>query len=569
MAYSQNASELKEFEVMQIFRSDGVDSGPGYWAEPLKKTTKTSGGKDVVSTRKVGLSRLDDSDPRFNEWRLKLGLLLKQELSPAPQEGLPWFVPFPKGYWLYEKSKHFLVSGYPIKGKLYKTPQEFGVHLLWLLSSSEDRRDCCCIFCNTPDTEANTSSSNTSNASNTNANTNNAATKAADASKTGPLSAATTTGPSQGQTTAAGGQEASTKISTLKNRKPARLSATGAVSPAVYQPPARMPTVSALFRTGELVWYSHEQSWRIGLITISESTWHQITPIGHASVPMPKINKAPTDIRPFLAFSVPQVSQEALKGLSFDDVPWGDRVRPLQAAGNHNAVESLMLDASKLGALKINRSYSFFNRFGANNGTTSYKGIFLGAERIHVDDVLRISQTPPGQPPQNAQQPEAMDMVHFLLKGIYTMEASAGTLFFHGDVVRLVQSPVPEGSSILTPEGLPPVLLEEATYRNNSSTAAAWKWHWVAVEKNTWRREPDIKGRFYSMPRLGPILLAPQMKAGPRDKVAPALNGRLDAVLYGPNVGETKTRAETVRDIIPEHAVFKFDEQEVQFENDV
>ncbi|KAL5621796.1 hypothetical protein BROUX41_005741 [Berkeleyomyces rouxiae] len=559
MAHSQNASELKDFEVMQIFRSDGVDSGPGYWAEPLKKVTKTVGGKEVVSTRKAGLVRLDDTDARFNEWRLKLGILLKQELSPAPQEGLPWFVPFPKGYWLYEKSKHFLVSGYPIKGKLYKTPQEFGVHLLWLLSSSTNRKDCCCIFCNVPDDD-NYKGGMTAKATDSAKASITTATGATAYTNGAPASAV------QIQSTAAN-QESSTKISTLKNRKPARQTGASIVSPAVYQP-VLAPTVSALFRTGELVWYSHEQSWRIGLITISESTWHQITPIGHTSVPAPKINKAPTDIRPFLAFSVPQVSQEALKGLSFDDVPWGDHVRPLQAANNHNAVESLMLDASKLGALKINKSFSFFNRFGANNGTTSYKGIFLGAERVHVDDVLRISQVPQGQATQLIPQPEALNMVHFLLKGIYTMEVSAGTIFFHGDVVKLVQSP-PQGSTILTPEGLPAVLFEEATYRNNSSTAAAWKWHWVVMESNTWRKEPDIKGRFYSMPRLGPILLAAQMKAGPRDKVAPALNGRLDAVLYGPNVGEAKTRAETVKDIIPENSVFKFDEREVQFENDV
>jgi hypothetical protein len=64
--------------------------------------------------------------------------------------GLPWFVNFPQGYWLYEKSKHLWVSGYPTKARLFKTPQEFGIHLLWLLSSSEDSADCCCIHCNVP-----------------------------------------------------------------------------------------------------------------------------------------------------------------------------------------------------------------------------------------------------------------------------------------------------------------------------------------------------------------------------------------------------------------------------------
>ncbi|KKA27699.1 hypothetical protein TD95_002363 [Thielaviopsis punctulata] len=551
--------DLKEYEMMQIFRSDGADTGAGYWAEPVKKasaknTAKDANGNGGAPTRKANMNRLEPDDPRIAEWSIKLGLLLKQELSPNPHEGLPWYIPFPNGYWLYEKSKHFFVSGYPIKGKLFKTPQEFGLHLLWLLSSSQDRRDCCCVFCNVPPKNDDDEDAQKE------------APKAAPAA-----SPATQASSSTAPTAAAAPDAASTKISTIKSRKPVRQPASATVTAPVYQPvPAT--SIPALFRTGELVWYSHEHSWRLGLVTLSEATWHQITPIGHSSVLLPKISKAPVDIRPFLAFSVPQVSQEALRGLSFDQIPWADRVRPLQASGNTSAVESLFLDASKLGALKINRSYSFFNRFAANNGTTSYKGMFLGAERIHVEDVLRINQTPaanqmmPQQ--QQQQQPDPMDTVYFYLKGIYTMDASPGTIFFHGDVVQLVNQPA-AGANILAPEQLPRALFEEATFRNNSSTAAAWKWHWTVVEGNSWRKEPDVKGRFYSMLQLGPILMPAQMKTMPRDKLMPALNGRLEAVLEGRNMGETKTRMETVRDTVPGNTHFKFDEKEVQYENDV
>lgn len=59
-------------------------------------------------------------------------------------------MPFPKGYWLYERSKHLWVSGYPIKSKLFKTPQEFALHLIWLCTSSKDYKDCSCVHCNAP-----------------------------------------------------------------------------------------------------------------------------------------------------------------------------------------------------------------------------------------------------------------------------------------------------------------------------------------------------------------------------------------------------------------------------------
>ncbi|UPK96333.1 hypothetical protein LCI18_007268 [Fusarium solani-melongenae] len=146
-------SDLKEFDVIRVARTDGADTGPGYWpvtATPAVTAKKT---KDATTTEKTPrtkpqMIRLAEDDPRFVEWRVKLGILLKQELCPNPDEGNPWLVHFPRGYWLYEKSKHLWVSGYPIKAKLFKSPQEFAVHLIWLLSTSMDYRDCCCAHCN-------------------------------------------------------------------------------------------------------------------------------------------------------------------------------------------------------------------------------------------------------------------------------------------------------------------------------------------------------------------------------------------------------------------------------------
>ncbi|KAG5944001.1 hypothetical protein E4U53_006966, partial [Claviceps sorghi] len=147
-------SDTKEFDVIRIARSDGADTGPGYWPT-ISTASKKIAGKDATTSDKTPrmkpqMTRLAEDDPRFIEWRIKLGILLKQELSPNPEEGNPWYAQFPRGYWLYEKSKHLWVSGYPIKAKLYKSPQEFCVHLIWLLSASMDYKDCCCVHCNQP-----------------------------------------------------------------------------------------------------------------------------------------------------------------------------------------------------------------------------------------------------------------------------------------------------------------------------------------------------------------------------------------------------------------------------------
>ncbi|KAK1253058.1 hypothetical protein MKX08_004245 [Trichoderma sp. CBMAI-0020] len=150
--------DTKDFDVIRIARSDGADTGPGYWpvttpapaANAAKKPGKEAAAADKTPRTKPQMTRLAEDDPRFVEWRIKLGILLKQELSPNPDEGNPWYVNFPRGYWLYEKSKHLWVSGYPTKSKLFKSPQEFGVHLIWLLSASKDYGDCCCVHCNMP-----------------------------------------------------------------------------------------------------------------------------------------------------------------------------------------------------------------------------------------------------------------------------------------------------------------------------------------------------------------------------------------------------------------------------------
>ncbi|OLN88150.1 hypothetical protein CCHL11_00489 [Colletotrichum chlorophyti] len=139
-------SDLTEYAIVNICRSDGQDNGPGYWPAPVDAAKSTKKTPEKVPRAKPQMVRLAEDDPRFQEWRVKLGILLKQELSHT--EGLPWLLNFPRGYWLYEKSKHLWVSGYPVKSKLFKSPQEFGLHLLWLLSSSTDRNDCRCIHCN-------------------------------------------------------------------------------------------------------------------------------------------------------------------------------------------------------------------------------------------------------------------------------------------------------------------------------------------------------------------------------------------------------------------------------------
>ncbi|EEY15520.1 conserved hypothetical protein [Verticillium alfalfae VaMs.102] len=313
-------SDLQEFHVIRIAHSDGQDTGPGYWPVDAAKTAKKPGAAiaDKTPRTKPQMARLEEDDPRFVEWRVKLGLLLKQELSLSPQEGLPWYIHFPRGYWLYEKSKHLWVSGYPIKSKLFKSPQEFGVHLLWLLSGSKDHNDCCCVHCIAPrvanmgdelsvQEPAAAVASTIPPPAPVSAPLAGEAVQKSIANVKAPSATPTPTAtpplrPVQPSPVATSAQSL-TPIQTpvpvpvhVPAHVPAPVQAPAPAPAPVPQPPPTVslktespvpvpivPTVNTLvpfnqnmsslfFRTGEMVWYSVTPSWRIGLIAKATST---------------------------------------------------------------------------------------------------------------------------------------------------------------------------------------------------------------------------------------------------------------------------------------------------------
>lgn len=77
-------ADTKDFDVVRICRSDGADTGPGYWPVTPATTTTKKNATDKTPRAKPQMTRLSEDDPRFVEWRVKLGILLKQELSPNP-----------------------------------------------------------------------------------------------------------------------------------------------------------------------------------------------------------------------------------------------------------------------------------------------------------------------------------------------------------------------------------------------------------------------------------------------------------------------------------------------------
>ncbi|KAM0282677.1 hypothetical protein ACHAQH_002874 [Verticillium albo-atrum] len=589
-------AEVQEFQLISIAHSDGQDFGPGYWPADASKVVKKPGAAVVekASRTKPQMVRLEEDDPRFVEWRVKLGLLLKQELSLSPQEGLSWYIHFPRGYWLYEKSKHLWVSGYPIKSKLFKSPQEFGVHILWLLSGSKDHNDCCCVHCIAPRVAYMGDELNVQEPTLTMADTI-------------PLSAPASTPPVEETKIAVPKPVTNVKIQSatptptatppMQPVQPPPVSIpTQSLTPVQTpvpvpqpQPPAPLkmespvpvpivPTVNTLapfnqntsslfFRTGEMVWYSVAPSWRIGLIAKSNTQAKQvdILPISHALFDNVQLQpKSETGLRPFLAFTVPPVSQQSLGTQAFDEVPWPEQIAAIQAEPSKR--EPLLLDASKLAAVKISMSFSLFSQLpsSADGRKMNYQGVFLGAERIEVGDTLRIRAS--------HDIGIAAEWVDLLAQGgallglreICTAADNPGTVFFKGDLYAPLTTDAPGPPSASSPASdvpetkLPRALREEFLFRNKVSPASRWRLH--LLRRDVVVREPDVRGRFYPSPRLLPVLMSHdtaglqrELQQGVVRDSARFLNQRMDTFREG-YIGRKRSRLDAVGAAVPHGA---------------
>ncbi|KAF5569025.1 hypothetical protein FPHYL_2442 [Fusarium phyllophilum] len=594
---AMNPSELKEFNVVRVARSDGSDTGPGYWpvtapsATTATKKTKDASAAEKTPRTKPQMIRLAEDDPRFTEWKVKLGILLKQELCPNPDEGNPWLVNFPRGYWLYEKSKHLWVSGYPIKVKLFKSPQEFAVHLIWLLSTSMDYRDCCCAHCNgfnsvkggmgaddaliithepikadkippkvtpvplppmpgqapqnpnqvTPRPQS-TQSTPATTAQNSPA----------------PTPAPTTSTPiqqhiqhrpparPQEQALQPQPQSQPQNQPPLQQQQPPQIQHPQSqaqqqiqqqVPPLIQvQPPQVQWSLKSpvLFRSGELVWYLNGNAWRLGVIASSTASHHEVMPIGHGIVQQNNVNKTEGEMRPFYAFTVPPVNLPELKDKEYDGVSWEAL---FQSTADGNRREMIALDASKMAAVKIDYSYSLWSKLSEepNFKRVAYWGCFFGAERIEIGDAMRLRSIP-------AELNVPAETCVLGLRRIFTTSDFPGAVFFVGHIYQLVSEDQP---NIVRDEHLPVALRNESQWRHS---VGAQRWRYALIKENVVFKEQSIRGRFYPTHRLMPILNPNEFQNSiiqrRVDEQHAHLNNRMDGV--GRYLGRKINRLDTL-----------------------
>ncbi|KAI0432590.1 hypothetical protein F5Y09DRAFT_136221 [Xylaria sp. FL1042] len=537
---------------LQVWRSDGTEMPSEY--SQYEKVEE--GSKPII------------------EWQNKLGQALAAEVLPEAT-GLYFLQEFPAHYhlrWYQAKedkkktqAKHYYLFGYPEEPgaskarKYYRSPNQFLPHLLWLIGESQDRGDCACEFCSG-------SKPITSKAAKAKVPTGQAAPPP------------TTSIPAPAPTN-------SINTNPNVNSPSLAIKNTTINSGALVQTPNRPPTVpqqpishetqrptphqasevapsisprpyliasdhDALFRAGEVVWFKNNNSWRVGM-TLTSKPSLSIIPLTHPLYRTQEVFKEEADIRPFLAFSIPQINLalQEFKGQALARIDWQTLQERFGAHTDPSRREGLAIEATKLAATRVDQSYSTFNPIQDSVPShDAFGGIFLGAEKICVGEAVRIKLS---QEQQEQSSEKGMPIV-MVVKRIF-INKDGGTLMFEGSLWTLQHVPSAQQLQTPSPAQLPTALLGEKEFRDGILRNSGWGVKWVLMNQNITVNESAIRGRFYETQRLTPILNPPKFQEMIHSQRVPdiqsLLNNRGDS--SGPYVGRVLNRAQAVAGAVP------------------
>jgi len=259
-----------------------------------------------------------------------------------------------------------------------------------------------------------------------------------------------------------------------------------------------------IYRPGELVWFNRGTAWGLSVIAkrqiLNDKPRYLVQPLSHPYQHLPaQIKDKEDDIRPWLAWSVPNPTIAALRNLTFDTVPWDRVLRGELGNGD------VQVDGSILAAKTIDGSYSLFDRLDtiAAPNEVHYNGMFLGAEKIWAGEPVRLRY--PGE-----------DLAVLIIQKMIERTSASppgSVVTFIGDIYKFVEMPSPYKTSAEWPTPLLPArMVADLHYRNRvSEMAGKHIWHeWRLLEPAARRGLADIKGRWYETEKLLPILRGTQ-----------------------------------------------------------
>ena len=600
--------EITVFKPVYVARSDGEleiktkKHGREYNRPSDAQLDKNSGEDDFYEL-------LPPGDEKSVQWKAELGEMLRQEMKRMNgPDDTPWILAdFPENYRLYRhaqkgkdragsgdskakkssKNEDYFLYGYPFdRKKRFRNSKEFFPHLLWLAEGkSDDHTDCECKHCcpswfedyiktlkPLPGRE-----------------------KIGDPPppKGKPKPAVKQqTAPASKQNVAAHPQVVIQQRPTSQDHKmvanpppkkavppPASKSTAPVTNAPVNRGPGPtviMPTPLAapksreqdvdtqvgkfLYRSGELTWFNRGAAWGLAVIINRDLFKDQrkqdcprylVQPLSHPfHHPSTKIISTEADLRPWLAWSAPGPTHQALiaRNLSYSTVDWKAVVEGAYGPGDAE------VDGSIYAAKMIDDSFSLVDQLSNNTITTgerSYNGLYFGGEKFWVGEPIRL-RVPNG--------PQDIMIVHHIIEKLKANSTNAASATIHvvGDVYRYTTTNYVPGQEPAENPHLPIRLRQDLNYRNRITIASKRTIsYWKIMQAAARITITDIKGRWYESSILLPVLhgaanFHAEVQRGELGEVGSWINGRGDANGMPGRAGTRyKDRKETFGKAVP------------------
>ncbi|KAG9525221.1 hypothetical protein KCV07_g1421, partial [Aureobasidium melanogenum] len=539
---------MGRFHPVYIRRSDGM----------LETATKT-GARIVKEANKPTPKQLDDKpksdgvkdyyrevaidESKHMDWRRKLAAMLARDLNLDMEKGYI-LAHFPENYRLFEHVKtarnpkegepktkthagggnerqDAYLYGHPLgRKKRFRSPGDFYPHLLWLATDPEgDSDNCGCKICCPEELDAPIKEKDTNT-------TPVLARRPSNQSK--PSNAPAAAAATQSSTPATVAARVNATSTPLASQPVAASPRSVAATQAASRTPLKPEDYDIdrqygifLFRQGEMVWFDRQGAWGLGVIVertkVGNNSNYRVQPLSFPDHPTQSVTiTRDRDLRPWLAWSVPPYTHQALNQVS----------HPLHYSSfDFNALAqgkygpgTTEIDASIMAAKAIDATYTPFCP-SSRSETQSYTeirwdAIYLGAEKIWVNEPVRLA-APAGQ-----EAPRVLVVRAIVERSQKSSQQAYSSVSFIGDVYVMLPAPMEPITMSRAPNGIvsgsdttnvPLRLIEDIRRRNIATIQAKGKaYQWKLLERNKVVDLKEVKGRWYESTLFLPILLPRQ-----------------------------------------------------------
>jgi len=520
------------------------------------------------------------------------GLYDKFSHTDVPRDKAYILVQFPENYRLYEHVKKSVTDGpgpklskthagggnerqdaylygHPMgRKKRFRSPADYYPHLYWLATdSSGDPDNCACKICTPEELEERQQpivQKREIKQEKTVKEELKAESPMRQRSVSGPLRQASTQSVKQEHAPSPAPRAALTPVVDLTAAQP---KARALARPVKQDQVMDLAYNIFIFRQGELVWFNRGSAWGLGMISRrwrqendqKKVRYYSVQPLSHPyRHSQPQTVQGDENLRPWLTWTVPPFTSPGLNSINvtYETADWHGIFNGKYGQGDAE------VDGSILAAKAVDLTFttfepSKFTEISQLDDETHWTGLYLGAEKIWIGDVVRLKGA------SGIDVLVVHDIVERSRKSAMNKQVIEQSIQIVGDEYTLTQSQQSSTTQLFPPGtelmNLPQRMVEDLRRRNlytiqAKQVASSWK----LTRAGVWHQLRDLKGRWYEATTLLPLInpSAPEtdFRRGDINEAGLRMNNRFDCQKMPEgscqDIRKT-TRADTVQRAVP------------------